>query len=46
MSRIPTHRNLIRRAGARLWQACEDHQWIPLVITLVCLLVVNSTWLN
>jgi hypothetical protein len=42
MNRIPTHRNIVRRAGARLWQACDDHQWLPLVIVLVLLLIVNS----
>ncbi len=33
---------MIRRAIAAFWQACEDHQWIPLTIVLVLLLIVNT----
>lgn len=43
MNRIPTRtRNPIRRFGAALWQACEDHQWLPLLIVAVLLAIVNS----
>lgn len=43
MIRIPTRsRNPIRRAGARLWQALDDHQWLPLAIVGVLLVIINS----
>lgn len=35
-------RSPIRRAGAWLWQALEDHQWIPLAVVLVLLAIINS----
>lgn len=40
--RIPTHRSLARRAGARLWQALEDHKWIPLAIALLLAVIANN----
>lgn len=47
MNRIRTRtRNPIRRAGARIGQACDDHQWIPMAVVAVLLVVVSSTWLN
>lgn len=46
MSRIPTRTNPVRRAGAWLWQACEDHPALPLAVVAVALVLVNSTWLN
>lgn len=42
MTRIPTHRSLVRRAGARICKALEDHNWLPLAIAVVLLLIVNS----
>jgi hypothetical protein len=42
MKHIRTRTNPIRRFGAWLWQACDDHQWLPLAIVLVLLLIVNS----
>ena len=41
MTRIPTRRTLARRAGAALWQALEDHKWLPLAIAIVLVLIVN-----
>jgi hypothetical protein len=32
----------VRRALAVLWQACEDHQWLPLTIAGLLLLIVNT----
>lgn len=32
----------MRRALAALWQACETHQWVPLAIAGVLLLIVNT----
>jgi len=46
MTRIRTHTNPFRRFGAWIWQACDDHQWIPFVVIVVALVLVNSTWLN
>lgn len=40
--KIRTYTNPIRRAGAWLWQACEDHQWIPFAVVGVALAIVNS----
>lgn len=34
-------RRTIRRAGASLWQACEDHVWLPLAIAILLLMIVN-----
>lgn len=43
MSRIPTRTsNPISRALACLWQACEDHQWVPLAVVLALLAIINS----
>lgn len=42
MSRIPTHRSILRRAGAALWQALEDHKWIPAAVAAVALYIINS----
>lgn len=41
MTKIPTRRSLARRAGARIWQALEDHKWLPLAIALVAAVIVN-----
>lgn len=46
MTLIRTYTSPIRRAGAALWQACEDHPTLPLAIVIVLLGIVNSTWLN
>jgi hypothetical protein len=40
--KIRTHHNILQRVGAALWQACDDHVWLPFVIVLVLLLIVNS----
>jgi hypothetical protein len=43
VSRIRTRtRNPISRAASALWQACDDHVWLPLAIVLVLLLIVNT----
>lgn len=43
MTRIPTRtRNPISRALSALWQACEDHQWLPLAVVGVLLVIINS----
>ena len=34
-------RRSIRRAGASLWQALEDHALLPLAIAVVLLMIVN-----
>lgn len=39
--KIRTYTHPIRRFGAWLWQACEDHQWLPLAIALVCAGIIN-----
>jgi len=33
--------NTIKRMTAALWQACEDHQWLPLAVALFGLVLVN-----
>ena len=40
--KIRTYTHPIRRFGAWLWQACEDHQWLPLAIVGVLLVYINS----
>jgi hypothetical protein len=40
---IPTHRSILRRIGARIWQALDDHKWLPLAIALVAAVIVNMT---
>jgi hypothetical protein len=42
MTRIRTYTNPAKRAALWLWDACDRHQWLPLVIVLVLLLIVNS----
>lgn len=44
--RIPTRTNSIRRVASAFWQACDDHQWLPLTVVIVALLLVNSTLFN
>ncbi len=34
-------RRAIRRAGANLWQACEDHWYVPISIALGAWLILN-----
>ena len=34
-------RRTVRRAGASIWQALEDHVWLPLLIAVILLLIVN-----
>lgn len=46
MKRIPTRRSIFRRVASALWAACDAYQWIPLLVVLVILAFVNSTWLN
>lgn len=41
MKGIPTRRSIARRAGARIWQALEDHKWLPLAFSCVLLLITN-----
>lgn len=41
--KIRTYTHPVRRALNALWQACDDHQWLPMVIALLGLLLVNST---
>lgn len=41
MKPIPTYRSILRRAGARLWKALEDHKWLPLAIALLAAVIVN-----
>lgn len=40
--KIRTYTHPIRRFGAWLWQACEDHQWLPFAIVCVLLVYINS----
>lgn len=40
--KIRTYTHPIRRAASALWQACEDHQWLPLAVVGVLLLIVNT----
>lgn len=42
MTRIPTHRSLARRIGERIGAAVDKHPWIPLVVAIVALLIINS----
>lgn len=42
MNHLRTYTSPIRRFGAWLWQACDDHAWLPLAIVLVLLLIVNT----
>lgn len=44
--KIRTYTHPIRRAASALGRACDRHQWLPLAIAMVGLLLVNSTWLN
>jgi hypothetical protein len=39
--KIRTYTHPIRRAASALWQACEDHQWLPIVIALIGAMIVN-----
>lgn len=41
--RIPTHRHIVRRLAADLWQALEDHWWLPFAIAAALVLIVNTT---
>lgn len=40
--KIRTYTHPIRRAGAWLWQACEDYPALPLTVVFVALWIVNS----
>lgn len=39
---IPTRTSPIKRALHTIGDLCDRHQWIPLVIALIALLIVNS----
>jgi len=40
--KIRTYTHPIRRFGAWLWQALEDHQWLPISIVGVLFLIINA----
>lgn len=40
--RIRTYTNPLKRAALWLWDACERHFWLPLLIAFIGLVIVNS----
>jgi hypothetical protein len=41
--KIRTYTHPVRRALEAVGAACDRHQWIPMAVALVLLLLVNST---